>query len=57
MPKSPEILHLKGAALGGSPWPDIGMCVVVSAAYFVVGTVCLHGFVRVARSRASLRLT
>ena len=48
---------IRGAALGPSPWLDIGMCVVVSAAYFVVGTVCLHWFVRVARSRASLRLT
>jgi ABC-2 type transport system permease protein len=48
---------IRGAALGPSPWLDIGMCIVVSAAYFVVGTVCLQWFVRIARSRASLRLT
>lgn len=48
---------IKEAALGGSAWPAIGMCVVVSAAYLAIGTVCLRAFVHVARSRASLRLT
>jgi ABC-2 type transport system permease protein len=48
---------IKEATLGGSSWPAIGMCVVVSAAYLLVGTVCLRAFVHVARSRASLRLT
>jgi ABC-2 type transport system permease protein len=48
---------IKEAALGGSAWPAIGMCGVVSAAYLLVGTVCLRAFVRVARSRASLKLT
>jgi ABC-2 type transport system permease protein len=48
---------IKEAALGSSPWPPIGMCFVVSAAYFAVGTVCLQWFVRVARSRGSLKLT
>ena len=48
---------IREAALGGSAWPAIGMCVVVSGAYLVVGTVCLRAFVHVARSRASLRLT
>jgi len=48
---------IKEAALGPSPWPSIGMCFVVSAAYFAVGTVCLQWFVRVARSRGSLKLT
>jgi ABC-2 type transport system permease protein len=48
---------IKEAALGGSSWPAIGMCVVVSAAYLAIGTVCLRAFVHVARSRASLKLT
>ena len=48
---------LKESALGETPWPEIGMCFLVSAAYAVVGTFCLHAFVRVARARASLRLT
>jgi len=48
---------LREAALGGTPWREIGMCLVVSTAYFVVGTICLRAFVHVARSRASLQLT
>ncbi len=48
---------LREAALGGSPWPEIGMCLVVSAAYLSVGSVCLRAFVRVARARGSLKLT
>jgi ABC-2 type transport system permease protein len=48
---------IQEAALGKTPWPDIGMCLVVSFAYFVIGTVCLHAFVRVARARATLKLT
>ena len=48
---------IRESALGPSPWRDIGMSFVVSGAYLVVGTVCLHFFVRVARSRGSLKLT
>ena len=48
---------IQESALGLTPWPDIGMCLVVSLAYFVIGTVCLRAFVRVARARATLRLT
>jgi ABC-2 type transport system permease protein len=48
---------LQESALGQSPWPDIGMCLVVSTAYLVIGTVCLRVFVHVARARASLKLT
>lgn len=48
---------IQESALGDSPWPDIGMCVVVSAAYLVIGTVCLRAFVHVARARATLKLT
>jgi ABC-2 type transport system permease protein len=48
---------IQEAALGKTPWPDIGMCFVVSGAYLLIGTVCLNVFVRVARARATLRLT
>ena len=48
---------LREAALGPSPWGDIGMALLVSAAYFAIGTVCLRAFVRVARARATLKLT
>jgi hypothetical protein len=48
---------IREAALGPSPWPDVAMCLVVSSAYLAIGTVCLHLFVRVARSTGSLKLT
>ena len=47
---------MRNAALGGSPWPAIVMCAVVSLAYLVVALVCLEFFERLARGRASLRL-
>jgi hypothetical protein len=48
---------LQEAALGGTPWPDMGMCLVLSAVYLAFGTTCLIAFERVARSRGTLRLT
>ena len=48
---------LQESALGATPWPDIGMCLVVSVAYAILGTLCLHAFVHVARARAILKLT
>jgi hypothetical protein len=42
---------------GSSPWQNIGMCVVVSTAYLVLGAACLRAFVRVARARGTLKLT
>ena len=48
---------IQEAALGGTPWPDMGMCALLSAAYFVVGWLCLRAFEDVARANATLRLT
>lgn len=48
---------IQESALGRSPWPDIGMCLVVSAVYLAIATVCLKAFENVARARATLRLT
>ena len=48
---------IRQAAVGGAAWPAIGMSFAISAAYFVVGTVCLSLFVRVARATGSLKLT
>jgi ABC-2 type transport system permease protein len=50
-------LAIQEAALGRSPWPDIGMCLLVSAVYFAIGAVCLRAFEHVARARATLKLT
>jgi len=50
---------IRDATLGSASqaWREIGMCFVVSAVYAVIGSVCLHFFERVARSRGSLKLT
>jgi hypothetical protein len=48
---------IQESALGETPWPDIAMCLVVSAVYFAIGNFCLRVFVQVARARATLRLT
>jgi ABC-2 type transport system permease protein len=48
---------IQESALGRSPWPDIGMCLVISGVYLAIATVCLKAFENVARSRATLRLT
>ena len=48
---------IQEAALGRTPWPDIGMCLVLSLVYLAIGGSCLVGFEYVARARGSLRLT
>jgi len=48
---------IQESALGRSPWPDIGMCLVVSAVYLAIATAALRGFEHLARARATLRLT
>ncbi len=48
---------IRDATLGGSPWLDIGMCAVLTVAYFLAATVFLRVFEHLARARATLRLT
>jgi ABC-2 type transport system permease protein len=48
---------MQEAAIGGTPWPDIGMCLVLSVVYLAIGGTCLVAFEYVARARGSLRLT
>jgi ABC-2 type transport system permease protein len=48
---------IQEAALGGTPWADIGMCLVVSIGYAATAVVCLKVFEHLARANASLRLT
>lgn len=48
---------LRDAAIGSGAWRYIAMSFVVSAGYFVFGTLCLRAFVHVARARGSLKLT
>ena len=48
---------IQESALGKTPWPDIGMCALLSVVYFLLGFVGLAAFERVARARGTLRLT
>jgi ABC-2 type transport system permease protein len=48
---------IQQSALGGSPWPDIGMCLLLSAAYLLAASIFLRVFEHLARARATLRLT
>lgn len=44
------------AATGGSPWPDIGMCVLLSACYLVLAVPCVALVEGKARRGATLHL-
>jgi ABC-2 type transport system permease protein len=49
---------IRAAAFGTeSPWPAIGMCVLLGAIYLALGAVLLRNFERMARERATLSLT
>ena len=47
---------IREAALGGSPWPDLLMCVALAGAYTAAGVLLLESVLRAARARASLSL-
>jgi ABC-2 type transport system permease protein len=48
---------LREAALGGSPWPELGMTFGLAAVYLVIGTFFLGYFEYLARKQATLSLT
>jgi ABC-2 type transport system permease protein len=48
---------IRDAAFGGSPWLDIALCLGLSVAYGVVGTVLCNRLVHSARTHATLALT
>ena len=48
---------IRNAALGGEVAPAIAMCLLLSAAYLVVGSLTLRNFERLARRNATLSLT
>jgi ABC-type polysaccharide/polyol phosphate export permease len=51
------IRGIRAAALGGSPWPDIGMTVALGLAYLAIGALFLRHFEVAARREATLSLT
>ena len=48
---------VRAAALGGNPWPPMGVTVGLAGAYLVLGALFLRLFLRLARERATLALT
>ncbi len=48
---------IREAALGGTPWPDIGMTLALGAVYLAIGTLFLRYFEVAARKHATLSLT
>ena len=48
---------VRESALGGDPGTAVGMCVLLSAVYLVVGAATMANFERLARKRATLGLT
>jgi ABC-2 type transport system permease protein len=48
---------IRESALGGSPLPDLVLCLVLAAGYVLLGVLVLDSALRAARSRASLSLT
>jgi ABC-2 type transport system permease protein len=48
---------IRESALGGDPLPAIGMCLLLSGVYLVVGWFAMANFERLARQRATLSLT
>jgi ABC-2 type transport system permease protein len=48
---------IREAALGGSPWPEVGMTVALGLVYFALGAFFLRYFEAAARRHATLSLT
>jgi len=48
---------MRNAALGGSAWTALGLCLVLSLAYGTISVALLRVFERKARERATLSLT
>jgi ABC-2 type transport system permease protein len=48
---------IRDAALGGTPWPDIGMTLLLGLVYLAAGSLFLRSFEVAARKRATLSLT
>jgi ABC-2 type transport system permease protein len=47
---------LRDAAIEGNAWPEIAMCLLLSAVYLVIGHFALRHFERLARERATLAI-
>jgi ABC-2 type transport system permease protein len=57
LPPTWGAIAARDAAAGGNPWPDIAMCLLVSAIYCVIGTLLADRLLNSARTHATLSLS
>ena len=57
LPPTWGVAAVRDAALGGNPWPDIGLCILTAAAYGIAGTYLARRLVDSARTNATLALS
>ena len=48
---------IRQSALGGTPLPDLAVCLALGAGYTLIGVLVVEEFLRAARARATLALT
>jgi ABC-2 type transport system permease protein len=48
---------IRQSALGGTPWPDLALCLALGAGYVLIGVLVLERALTAARARAALSLT
>jgi ABC-2 type transport system permease protein len=48
---------IRQSALGGTPWPDLALCIALGALYIALGMLVLDRALAAARARAALSLT
>jgi ABC-2 type transport system permease protein len=48
---------IRESSLGGNPWPDLVLCLVLGAGYVALGVLALERVLGAARRRATLSLT
>ena len=49
--------HYRESALGGSPLPDVALCLALGAVYLVIGVLVTERVLRAARMKAALALS
>lgn len=57
LPPTWGVNAIREAALGGTPWPDLLLCLVTGAAFALAGILAAESVLRSARAHATLSLT
>jgi ABC-2 type transport system permease protein len=48
---------IRESSLGGTPWPDLALCLLLGVVYVGIGVAVLERVLGAARKRAALSLT